>query len=339
MRDNDELRAALDRACETGLLLGQLRVDAYHLCRRAEDGHVSQAEAAQEIHALISGLAIRARGIGEQCCAIADRLVRHLLGDRWRGITTPGASDRSNPRSEMVQLRFPAADFWSLAAIPHEIGHLLAREHDSAVRRVIDEGEPPQQREELFCDFYATFVLGPAYSGVMVLEELDPALARPARPFPDPDALSATHPAADKRVRMMLNTLAAMDETSDLDAPYRTARTRLADAWRERVGGGVDVADSTVGIGVDHLFKRLWRDVTKELGDPYLGSMASRTLADDLRTGRHSPPVSGLTVRDVIAAAWLARLESSADQGALAQIEQRAVAALSYAGGSERSAG
>lgn len=327
MRTNCELRTALDMASTSGLLTGTLRADAYDLCAEAEAGRVPLVEAREEIHALISGLAIRALGIGARCCAIADQLVRQLVGDRWRGITTPGATDRSNPRTGMVQLRFPATDFWSVTAVAHEAGHLLAREHDFAARRVIDEGEPKTQREELFCDFYATYVIGPAYPAYMITEELEPAHARPERTFPDPDAASASHPTPDKRVLMMLKTLAAMDETDELFAPYQQVRTRLADAWQRRLGSTAHDLEPNAAIVVTHLFNRLWKDVVPVLGKPYLGSIESRRLADDLRAPHPSPPVEGLSIRDVVAAAWRARFGPPADGEMTTRIERRAVAA------------
>ncbi len=330
MRTNGNLRSALDRACATGLLPGPLRADAYHLCTEAEKGRVPYAEAGDEIHALISGLAIRTHVIGEQCCAIADEFVRQLIGDRWHGVTAPGATDRSNRRIGMVQLRFPATDFWSIAAVPHEVGHLLAREHGFAARRVIDEGEPQAQREELFCDFYATYVIGPAYPAFMILEEFNPALARPALPFPDPEAMSATHPTPDKRVLMMLKTLAAMDEADEFFSPYLRARTRLANAWRRRLGSAGSTPNSDTEIVVTHLFNRLWKDVGPTLGPPYLGSMRSRNLADDLRAPHPAPPADGLSIQDVVAAAWRARLGPPADHETTARIEQQAITAAEH---------
>lgn len=215
------LRQAVETACTRGLLPPSLRDDAYALCDDADAGRVPSDHATYEIRAMLGGLSLRAHGIGEQCCRIADVLLAELAaraGVVWAGRTVPGGEDRANARTGLVELRFPAADFWAIPAVAHEMGHVLARAPQlgrmlgsgNAARRIIDEGAPATQREELFCDFYATYVLGPAFPAFMILERLDPLRAAPERPFPDEAEVAATHPTPDKRVLVMLKTLALL---------------------------------------------------------------------------------------------------------------------------------
>jgi hypothetical protein len=232
----------------------------------------------------------------------------------WTGLTVPGREDRSNTRSGVVELMFPAADFWGLPAVAHELGHLLARSGEwpgrgrsNPVRAKIAELGSGGPTEELFCDFYATYALGPAYAAFMILDYLDPT-REPA----------ATHPPPAERVCVMLRTLEKLDEESPVVAHHSWAHAILARAWRDRLAAldrpvGVDADDGWVTNRVG----QFWTVLHPELRGGYVPSRASARLAEAFGGGRGMDPDDRPDVRDVVTAAWRARLEQrAADPGA-----------------------
>jgi len=335
------MRQAVERICAAGIMPSALCADAQALCDAVEAGSVPADQAAEEIRALLGGIALRAQGVGQPCCQIADALLTDLAataGVPWGGCAVPGGEDRANGRTGLVELRFPAADIWAVPAVAHEMGHVIARAPQlgpkagsgNPARRVIDEGLPAPQREELFCDFYATYVMGPAFPAYMVLERLDPSRAAPDRPFPDKDQAAATHPTPDKRVLLMLQTLALLDEAMPLAAPLTGARKFLASAWAERLAGAsrADRVDQDATTVVQHLARRLWAELDPVLRCGFTTTMAARTLAGDFRAGKTLTPAPGVRVLDVVAAAWMARIAGPPRAGpALSGLAERALSA------------
>jgi hypothetical protein len=341
-RQTRALRLAVEKVCAAGQMPAPLCAEAHALCDDVDAGLVSADDGADEIRALLGGTVLRAQGVGEPCCQIADVLLADLArpaGVVWVGRTVPGGEDRANGRTGVVELRFPAADFWAIPAIAHEMGHILAtapqlggrQGSGNAARRVIDEGYPPAQREELFCDFYATYVLGSAFPALMILERLDPRLAAPERPFPDAAEAAATHPTPDKRVLVMLQTLAQLDEAAGpWNQPQAQARQFLRAAWHERLAsaGETTTPHPATEKVLQHLVKRLWTEVDPILGCRFTTSMAARTLVDDLGAGRAVSSRAGVRVLDLVAAAWKARIiNGSLDQAAISGLAARAQAA------------
>jgi hypothetical protein len=312
--------------------------DAHALCDEAEAGRVPGDEATYEVRAMLGGLALRAQGIGEQCCRIADVLLADLAaraGVVWAGRTVPGGEDRANARTGLVELRFPAADFWAIPAVAHEMGHVLARAPQlgpklgsgNPARRVIDEGSPALQREELFCDFYATYVLGPAFPAFMILERLDPSQAAPECPFPDEAKAADTHPPPDKRVLVMLQTLALLDRDAPLSTPHLQARKCLAAAWDQRlsnVGKAAGTATDAEKV-VQHFVRRLWHELPTVLGSRFTTPVPAQTLVDDLHARGAPAPDPGVRVLDVVAAAWRARTANPLAEAALRRVTGRAL--------------
>jgi hypothetical protein len=336
------LRLAVERVCNAGLVPEPLCNDAHALCDDVEAGLFSADHAAEEVRALLGGVALRAQGIGERCCLVADALLADLAqaaGVVWAGRTVPGGEDRANARTGLVELRFPAGEFWAIPAVAHEMGHVLARAPQlgrrpgsgNAARRIIDDGLPAAQREEFFCDFYATYVLGSAFPAFMILERLDPSLAAPERPFPDKETAAATHPTPDKRALVMMRTMTLLDEAAGRwDAPQAGARRFLEAAWRERLtrAGKAARPNPDAEVVVPHLVNRLWNDLDSVLQSGFSTPMAARTLVDDLRAGGKVSSAPGVRVLDLVVAAWAARTTNPVpDQAALSGLADRALAA------------
>lgn len=303
-----------------------LRARIRRLGRDVAAGVIPVAEAQDEVRALFSGLALRAKGVGTRCCQVADVLVGELTraaGVRWDGIAVPGAADRSNARTGLIELLFPAADFWGIAAAVHEVGHVLAQESRlgnlgyNPARRIIDEREPAGQREELFCDFYATYVLGPAFPAFMILEGLEPAEENSTPAV-------ATHPGARERVFVMMRTLEYLDTLAGQSrAPYRHARVVLESVWRDQDTGPADDGFLTNFTG------RLCVEVAPAVGDAFTTPMAARFIADDLAGDGPLPSTANLRALDVVGAAWGARIDTlTAEPTTADHIATRALALL-----------
>lgn len=319
-----ELQHAVRRACADKLITRSLCDDAIALCDGVDREPEKFVEVAAEIRALLSGAALRSSRIGMPCCGIADALLREIVGEihlTWGGMTVPGTEDRANARTGVVELRFPAADFWAIPAVAHELGHVLVRAkqvgaHLGAANpapHVVNEGPgPPAQREELLCDFLGTYLLGPAYVAFMIHERLDPATAAPDLAFLDPKASGASHPTPDKRVWVMLRTLERLDDaTGAFHRPHAHARSRLSQAWQERTGHVGGPGASTVQA-LDTVVTRLWSELNPVLDARFTVPMAASTLPDALRNGKAVDIESTVRVLDVVTAAWRARISASA---------------------------
>lgn len=316
-----DLLAAITAAAEDNRFSPGLRAGLRRLGQDLHEGEVPVDTARDEVRTLLGGLALRNGGHGAQCCEVTEALTRELVataGTQWDGVAVPGAVDRSGARTGLIELPFPANDFWGIAAAVHEVGHILANaprlgglDHNPA-RRLIDAEQPPAaQHEELFCDFYATYALGPAFPAFMVTGGLDPAEENSSS-----DPAAGTHPSAHERVLVMLCVLARVDSR---------AHDVLETAWRAQ-GHPAPTGDSAERL--THFADRLWHQVAPTIGTPFRTSMAARFLRDDLAGNTPLPSADGLRVLDVIGAAWDARIDVLADLKKADRIAGRALALL-----------
>ncbi|MHA7288785.1 hypothetical protein ACX80V_03935 [Arthrobacter sp. MDT3-24] len=289
---------------------------------------------------LAAGAILRDRGADGGLCAVADHLLAEVtdgLPVDWRALTVPGSEDRTSYRTGVIGLRCSARGFWSLPVALHEMGHVIAQTLDTSgagqpshnpVRAVLVEGGSPRQREELFADFFATCAIGAAYGAVLVLGRFDPNEARTEVAFEDGTSSTATHPSADKRIHLVLETLRRMDERAGkFQHPYRTEAEALRSAWFSQassVGVIVDV-DKTSVTRLDALVSRFWKIGTGPLKPALHCKPIGDSLERYLLEGVHLPPAS-TTVRDVIGTAWRLRLEGNEP----ANLENRALALIKH---------
>ncbi len=195
------------------------------------------------------GEATRRMGLDQGLCAVADHLLDEFSDKAeafWNRLTLLDRSDLFRGMSQIVRIRFPAS-IWDLPLVAHEYGHFLClqltkRDFEGnptfPFRELLQQwsGDPGfTEREgnhfkELFCDAFATYVMGPAFAYAQVHRRFDPTQKTEG---------SYTHPGDDARVRLILKILEKVDEArgpfSKQYAPVITDLSQTWMAWREGV--------------------------------------------------------------------------------------------------------
>lgn len=299
---------------------------------RAHQGRVAAIGA--ECLAVVSGVRFREDGVDGGICAVADRLLQDVMKDlrlKLRGLTIPGAEERTSYISGAIGLRYTDSDVWSLPVVLHELGHVLAQSLNTndagrtplnPIRSILRAEGIALHREELWADYFATFAIGAAYPAAMVWYRLDPSESMHDVVFEDGAASTATHPPVDKRVHLMLETLRVLDdEAGKFQHPYRSQTAVIAAAWRgeaSEVGERVDV-DGDSATRLNDLARQFGEVAHAALAGAKhrspIGDQLERYLAD----GSTEPPAS-TSIRDLVSAAWKLRLAG----GDIEDIERRA---------------
>jgi hypothetical protein len=316
----DRLRTLLGdmdrRWADLARAVGRGDVDAARLGRldslqRATDRVLSEALA------LSLGALAREFALDDGVCDDADLLIRELAGRidrRFARPTVPGEQEVLHRASDVVRCRVPGHGLWDLPVMAHEFGHLVVaglQPYDAVgdqVRRPVDawlaqfDGPRRSRAEELFCDMFATYALGPSYVCGLVLHRLDPS----APPSP---AADATHPSPAARVHACLWTLRRLQHERDtLAGPYDRVLTLLTAAWDalQPPSGRLTEADRGA-LGPD--VAACWTQLEQHLGTVRYGwSGHVRALVTELERGEPAP--AGYGPADVLNAAWISRLES-----------------------------
>ena len=287
----------------------------------------------QEILAVLQGGALRDAEEDGGTYAIADGLVQEVanaIGEEWAGLTIPGERDVIGTKSALIRLTFPEVSIWDLPVTLHEYGHYVAprilNELGKVPFNLLCEGAGSATERahitELFADLFASYMGGPAFACNLVLLRLDPAATGATRD-------NATHPSYDRRVKLVLKVLA--DRSAEIDDPKWTSLVdELGVAWQrsredatpsddessaepdEKVAG----AGAAARLDDDRLFKRLYGIAERVPNGRYRGWRQARLLvqsmAPDSNRGKPRAPAElddGTTIRDVLNAAWLARVE------------------------------
>ena len=300
----------------------------------------------QEILAVLQGGALRDAEEDGGIYAIADGLVQEVanaIGEEWAGLTIPGERDVIATRSAIIRLTFPEVSIWDLPVTLHEYGHYVAprilNELGQIPFNLLCEGAGSAAERahitELFADLFASYTAGPAFACNLVLLRLDPA-ARGATKD------NSTHPSFDRRVKLALRVLA--DRSGEIDDPKWTSLVdELGAAWQrsredatppddEESSAKLDKKFADPGAVAqpddDRLFKRLYGIAERVPNGRYRGWRKARLLVQSMAPaptrGRPRAPAEldeGTTIRDVLNAAWLARVEQP---NASFDIEERA---------------
>lgn len=283
------------------------------------------SDAATRVHGLLEeclilagGLSLRDNGADKGACTVADQLVREIssaVGQACAVLTVPGTEERTTYATGVIGLRFPGPDIWALPIAAHELGHVVAhtlqvippdggRRHNPLLGAFHADGSIPRQREELWCDFFATYVLGPAYPWAL-LTHLPSVDGPPGGELEDPATVLDTHPGAHVRIHMTFEALSLANAAAGrIHAPYTTAVGRL------RSVSCPPVPERSRKL-VHLLAGRFWSIMTDTLGTcPYSVPMAARWLAGHLASGEPLGADRGVRVLDVVAAAWKARVDA-----------------------------
>lgn len=293
--------------------------------RRLSDAGPLTSNAATQVRGLLEecltvagGILLRVKGTEADAFAIADQLIREISSAArrsWIALTVPGEEERTSYSTGVITLRFPGPDIWMLPIAAHELGHVVARDlevtptdggpkYNPLTETFYSGRSIPRQREELWCDFFATYVLGPAYPWAL-LADLPSADRPPNEEFEDPVTSLATHPSTQIRLYATLKTLECMNAaTGPYDAPYALAIDRLTSICNPQVS-------VNSGKVIRLLIGQFWNVVTGYLGMcRFSVPMSARWLSEQLASGQPISADPRLRVLDVVAAAWNARVDS-----------------------------
>lgn len=268
-----------------------------------------------ECLALATAPVVRAQNLDHGACATADRLlceIGEVVGVHWSHFTILAESEFLGKSSQFVRLRYPATSIWQLPIAVHELGHFCgpnwpaSRHGDPYVACMAQTDLGPENyREEYFADLFAVYVLGIPYACACLLERFQP-LQRD----------TSTHPADAKRAVWILKGLELLAKESRGESA-RIARGRagqLRDVWAAIAAYGVSVSpEDAARLG--QIALQIWgRFVRSRPGAMYGDLRGALALVADYtrRDGRGGPAAS---LRDVVAASWLVRLDLGSRNG------------------------
>lgn len=178
----------------------------------------------------LGGLALRDSGYDEGICQLADELLRAILrkdkarskdiDDRWNSFTVPANHEVLDATvARIIRVGFPEWSIWALPLTAHGLFTVLLANDDMYRERGQEVGADADPRVAvLLADAMATYVMGPAYAGAVLLFRLDPrgSANRPTR-----DASFN-----ELRARVVFRTLDMLG--ADACGDFRRA---LGDAW------------------------------------------------------------------------------------------------------------
>lgn len=119
-------------------------------------------------------------------CLVADKLLAELgraVLLEVPHLSTLAESDFFGSSARVIRLRYPSVSIWDLPVLGHEFGHSFGPMWSvpGAVQprpyewfRENSKLKPVLLADEYFCDLLATFLLGPAYAYMCILQRFDP---------------------------------------------------------------------------------------------------------------------------------------------------------------------
>lgn len=282
---------------------------------------------------VIGGLTFRYSGLEERIYQLADDLISDCVKDstsilQWVAPTVPALPETLiKTLARMIGLRFPEWTIWTLPFTAHELGHVVIREdeklcgfprrHAEAWANGSTIERAKSHLNEYLADAFATYTMGPAYACAVILLRFNPLDA-----YRDDDE----HPADAKRAHVVLTMLQRMNDAAGMEEPYEGVKVRLSENWQEvlRRAGQPDAQQALDAQRLEKLVDGIWPEFEHWLrpaakyphDEKAYGWLVAeewyRTWKDQLEKGQllNIQDVSPRnTLRDVLNAAWLCRLE------------------------------
>jgi hypothetical protein len=269
--------------------------------------------------------------IDQGFCVIADKLLSDLanaVAFRLPQITTIAESDQFHNLSQVIKIRYPANSIWDLPVLAHEFAHSFGPHWKIGSHPAFHPMEDflakgtlgtPTIHEELFCDLFGAYTLGPAYACSCVLAHFNPTL----------NIDTKTHPSHLKRAWWVVRAFEKLGEiVPDPDSQNRFFffAARLKHFWLSSLA-----ADDCEDIGreevqalsssIDELFEVFQRHLALAAyiqPQPAWALMAALSSTDAILLSKLR-----FTVRDIVNAAWLMRLEYAVNHKSLPQELER----------------
>jgi hypothetical protein len=305
---------------------------------RLRSARTNTEESLRDSLAILGGLLVRQSCLDEDYGAVVSALIAELASVTpksfaWPSVTI-GVGDGFNPLIGTIRTRYPEFSIWALPIIGHEAGHVVVQEMKDLtpnarryefplVELAAEEAEAygggglgDRIVRELFADFFGTWALGAAYACSSILLRFSPWQA---------DKVIAHHPPERLRTHLILQTL------KRVDPGYADVVTTLSDLWCDLLApfrleplGGED-AES-----VEQLLEELIPRVNQHLPKARYGGRENvKKLVGPLTTSSLNPSkvAATYTIRDVMNAAWIARLRHWGDPDKIALVAQSAMTA------------
>jgi hypothetical protein len=301
------------------------------------DLRVLQADAArlfEEVLAFVQGALVREQNLDDGICALTDALLDDLAAASdvpWGRFTLLATSEFFRDAAEIIRIRFPDPSLWNMPFAAHEFGHFVGPQ--LCTKKDGEFSYPFQERlkaadqsrgslrhamewdheQESFADLYATYTLGPAYAAAFILLRMNAG---------DAHVEAATHPTAAKRVHAIFWTLERMSvsATGLRRQPFREVTSLLHEAWQASMAaaGHVKALDAAGVARVEQRSGELYELLTSCTPQGLLFGqdawLRTESMLPALRVelGAVEPEAdalpAGATRREVLNAAWLARL-------------------------------
>ena len=288
----------------------------------------------RESLAFLAGLLVRRARLDVGFCAVVERLLGELAGVMppqisWAKGVILDVGDSFTPMSSIIRTRFPEFTVWALPIVGHEVGHVVmqelrrlspdARSHAyPLVELAAVHGEayvragkkPPRGGasarakalgdtfvRELFGDFFAVYALGVSYACSALLVRFEPWQA---------DLPDSAHPPQVERAHLIVRTL------REVHGGFGNVADILDETWNQLLSScGVPAADKETAVPrLDGLAAAFLATAERHLSDArYLGRQTASSLVASLEPGQGQPAApTGSSIRDVLNAAWIARL-------------------------------
>ncbi|MCU0896357.1 MAG: hypothetical protein MUC55_02535 [Burkholderiales bacterium] len=282
----------------------------------------------EESLVFIQGALVRHARLDDGVCGLTDALLDDLsewADISWGRFTVLATSEFYTDVAEIIRIRYPEASVWAMPLAAHEFGHFLGpelRQHRDdgyvypfqellkaadAARTTGLHTEEWHHAQEHFADVLATYALGPAFAAAFITLRMNAGSAH-ENPL--------THPSGARRVHGILWTLGRMEQrdATPLQRPFADVIVLLRGLWEESLRGA-GRPDKLAGPEAS---------LVKERAAAFFDLIADATPARLAYTGADWLRATGLvadglsptalpgliTRRDVLNAAWLARLQA-----------------------------
>jgi hypothetical protein len=253
------------------------------------------------------------RPLSNGACDVVEKLLRglgQLVGVPWLHLTTLADSEFFGTASQVIRLRYPSSTVWDFPVAAHEFGHFVGPgwptpdAKRNGYQDFLTETNIGDESylQEYFADLFATFVLGPAFVNSCLLHRFDPV--REEGQF---------HPSDRQRAVGILAALEMLaNDSQPQTAPVlRRMHQMRTEEWNHAVAasGAVPVDDEFSGR-LQGCLRTLWESLREWCGDAAFNDIH---VSFRLRPERGEDVPSGATIRDVLNAAWIVRLEKPID--------------------------
>lgn len=257
-------------------------------------------------------------------CLVADKLLAELgraVVFEVPHLSTLAESDFFGSSARVVRLRYPSVSIWELPVLGHEFGHSFGPEWrvQGALQprpyewfRENSKLRPVIIADEYFCDLLATFLLGPAYAYMCILQRFDPTNT----------VDDETHPSDLKRAWWVLRGLERLAEMASPEtaAHYNGIAATLRGFWQAYLSESTRAAltdTDRLDKASEELFAKM------EAGLPLAAYTDSGPVWGLVRQYNDGTPVTLARdqLRHLLNAAWFIRAGDLADNRKTARID------------------